>query len=183
MLWTMAEPLLATQLGTAPKPVGNASTHFAPHGAWRCAGNDDWISIVVRSDAEWRSLCAMVPGLSGLAALDLGQRIEARDKIGTTLAAWCAPQPATAIAAALLTAGIPAAALARTGDLANSPHLAARAFWEGGLPGLPWRASFGRARGPAPGLGEDIDRVLADVLGLSLERIAGLRASGAFGPC
>ena len=29
MLWTMAEPLLATQLGTPPKPMGNASTRHA----------------------------------------------------------------------------------------------------------------------------------------------------------
>ena len=49
MLWTMAEPLLATQLGTPPKPMGNASTRHAPHGAWRCAGDDDWISIVART--------------------------------------------------------------------------------------------------------------------------------------
>ena len=30
MLWTMAEPLVATQLGTPPKPMGNASTRHAP---------------------------------------------------------------------------------------------------------------------------------------------------------
>ena len=28
------------------------------------------------------------------------------------------------------------------------------------LPGLPWRASFGRVSGPAPGLGADTDAVL-----------------------
>jgi crotonobetainyl-CoA:carnitine CoA-transferase CaiB-like acyl-CoA transferase len=49
------------------------------------------------------------------------------------------------------------------------------------LPGLPWRASFGRATGPAPDLGADTDRILADVLGLSPERVAELRTSGALG--
>ena len=67
----------------------------------------------------------------------------------------------------------------------KSPHLAARGFWEthgaGVLPGLPWRASFGRTTGPAPGLGADADQVLADVLGLSPDRIAELRTSGALG--
>ena len=52
MLWTMAEPLVATQLGAPPKPMGNASPRYALHGVWRCAGDDDWISIVARSDAE-----------------------------------------------------------------------------------------------------------------------------------
>ncbi|MGZ3341744.1 MAG: CaiB/BaiF CoA transferase family protein, partial [Reyranella sp.] len=185
MLWTMAEPLVATQLGTPPKPMGNGSTRHAPHGAWRCAGDDDWISIVARSDAEWRALCPLVPGLSGLAALDLAQRIDAQRVIDAALAAWAATRPASAAAESLKKAGIPAAALARTGDLVKSPHLAAREFWDrhgaGVLPGLPWRASFGRTTGPAPGLGAESDHVLADVLGLSEERIADLRTSGALG--
>jgi len=144
MLWTMAEPLLATQLGEAPRPAGNASAGYRLHGVWRCAGDDDWISIVARSDKEWQALCRIVPG--------------ATDEV---LSTWAASQSAAAAAATLLKAGIPAAALARTGDLAKSPHLAARGFWQDGLPGLPWRASFGRATGAAPELGADTDQVLA----------------------
>jgi crotonobetainyl-CoA:carnitine CoA-transferase CaiB-like acyl-CoA transferase len=49
------------------------------------------------------------------------------------------------------------------------------------LPTLPWQASFGRAAGPAPGLGADTEAVLVDVLGVSSARIAELRASGALG--
>src|SRR5204863_540756 len=42
MLWTMAEPLLATQLDAPPQPQGNSSDRFVPHGVYRCAGEDDW---------------------------------------------------------------------------------------------------------------------------------------------
>ena len=185
MLWTMAEPLVATQLGTPPKPMGNASTRHAPHGVWRCEGDDDWISVVARTDAEWRALCDVVPGLSGMAGLDLDQRIGAERAIDAALTAWAGSRSAPAAAEALLKAGIPAAALARSGDLVKSPHLAARGFWDrhgaGVLPGLPWRASFGRTTGPAPELGADCDHVLASVLGLSQDRIAELRTSGALG--
>ena len=184
MLWTMAEPLLATQLGTPARPMGNGSTAHAPHGAWRCQGDDDWLSIVVRSDAEWRALCALVPGLSGLAGLDLAQRIDAERAIDAALAAWAGAQPAYA-PPTRSRAGIPAAALARTGDLVKSPHLAARSFWDrhraGVLPGLPWRASFGRATAPAPELGADTDHVLAKVLEMSQELIVDLRTSGVLG--
>ena len=173
MLWTMAEPLVASQLGTPAKPMGNDSPRHAPHGAWRCAGDDDWISLVVRSDADWRALCGLVPGLEGLAALDLGRRREAERAIDAALAAWAGSRSASVAADLLLKAGIPAAALARTADLVKSPHLAARGFWEthgaGVLPGLPWRSSFGRTTGPAPALGADADQVLADVLGLPPE--------------
>jgi crotonobetainyl-CoA:carnitine CoA-transferase CaiB-like acyl-CoA transferase len=165
--------------------MGNASTRYAPHGAWRCAGDDDWISIAVRTDAEWRELCSLVPGLSGMAALDLGQRMNAQKAIDAAMTAWTAPQSAIAAAESLLQAGIPAAALARHGDLVKSPHLAARDFWDshgaGVLPGLPWRADFGRTNGIAPGLGADTDQVLANVLGLPSRRIIELRAIGAIG--
>ena len=185
MLWTMAEPLIASQLGSPPKPMGNASTRHVPHGVWRCEGDDDWISLVARTDAEWRALCDLVPGLSGMAALDLGGRIAAQRAIDAALTAWAASRSASAAAESLLKAGVPAAALARHGDLVRSPHLAARAFWDrhgtGVLPGLPWRASFGRTIGPAPELGADCDHVLANVLGLSPQRIADLRTSGVLG--
>jgi crotonobetainyl-CoA:carnitine CoA-transferase CaiB-like acyl-CoA transferase len=85
----------------------------------------------------------------------------------------------------LLESGVPAAALARFSDLVNSPHLIARGFWDrhgsGVLPALPWQASFGRRTAPAPALGADTDRVLTEVLELPPERIAALRAVGAFG--
>jgi crotonobetainyl-CoA:carnitine CoA-transferase CaiB-like acyl-CoA transferase len=84
-----------------------------------------------------------------------------------------------------LRAGIPAAALATSRDLVDSEHLRARRFWEpydtAVLPGLPWRAGFGRASGAAPELGADIEAVLREVLGLSPDQIAALRRSGALG--
>jgi benzylsuccinate CoA-transferase BbsF subunit len=185
MLWTMAEPLVATQLGSPAKPRGNASTRHVPHGAWRSAGDDDWISLAVRTDDEWRALCGLVPALATMASLGLDQRRDAQHAIDAGLTDWAGRRSAAAAADLLLDAGIPAAALARHGDLVQSPHLAARGFWDrhgaGVLPGLPWRASFGRTLGPAPELGADADHVLATVLGLSLERIAELRTSGALG--
>ena len=102
MLWTMAEPLLATQLGTPPKPMGNASTRHAPHGAWRCAGDDDWISVVVRTDAEWRALCGLVPGLSDLAASISVSASDAERVIDAALTAWAGARSASAAAEALL---------------------------------------------------------------------------------
>lgn len=185
MLWTMAEPLVATQLDAPPKPMGNASTCHVPHGAWRCAGEDDWISVAVRTEAEWRALCDLVPGLAGMASLDFDRRRDAEHAIDSALAAWAGARSADAAARSLLNAGIPAAALARHGDLVQSPHLAARGFWDkqaaGVLPGLPWRASFGRAIAPAPELGADADQVLENIVGLSPERIAELRTSGVLG--
>jgi crotonobetainyl-CoA:carnitine CoA-transferase CaiB-like acyl-CoA transferase len=185
MLWTMAEPLLQAQLGDGPYPVGNYLERHAPHGVYRCTGNDDWLAIDAADDAQWRALCASVPALAPLAALGLAGRRERRREIDAALAAWARSLPAQEAAAALVRGGVPAAALATSRDLVDSPHLKARDFWEahgdGVLPGLPWRASFGHAGGPAPALGTDTDAVLRDVLGLGPNEIATLRDAGAFG--
>jgi crotonobetainyl-CoA:carnitine CoA-transferase CaiB-like acyl-CoA transferase len=185
MLWTMAEPLLQTQLGARPQPRGNQSDDHAPHGAYRCAGDDDWLGLAVTDDEEWRCLCAVVPALAAMAEFGFGERREQRGTIDTALAAWLRPQTAATAAATLLRAGIPAAALASATDLLASLHLRERGFWDvhrgGMIPGLPWQASFGRVTGPAPGLGADTDAVLRDVLDLSGDEIAALRRSGALG--
>jgi crotonobetainyl-CoA:carnitine CoA-transferase CaiB-like acyl-CoA transferase len=185
MLWTMAEPLLKTQLGAPPQPQGNGSDRYVPHGVYRCSGEDDWLSLVVRTDEDWRGLCAIVPALSPMAGFGLPERMERRAAIDDAVAAWLRPRPAAAVAAELLSARIPAAGLATSLDLVNSEHLRARGFWEthdsGVLPGLPWRASFGRASGAAPELGADTHTILREVLDFSPDQIAALQQSGALG--
>ena len=185
MLWTMAEPLLATQLGEPPRPRGNASGLHVPHGAWRCAGDDEWVALAVTSEAEWRRLCAAIPALEPLSGWTPSQREARGAGVNGVLAGWASRRPAAEAAAELRRAGVPAAALTDSVDLAADRHLHERNFWDshkaGVLPGLPWRASFGRAAGPAPCLGADTDAVLRDVLGLAPDRIAALRASGALG--
>jgi crotonobetainyl-CoA:carnitine CoA-transferase CaiB-like acyl-CoA transferase len=185
MLWTMAEPLLATQLGAAPQPCGNRSDRYVPHGAWRCAGDDAWIGVAVRNDAEWQRLCGMVPALAPMTGLGFGARMQQAAAIDDALCAWFRPQPPETAAAKLLRAGIPAASLANSVDLVASGHMLQRGFWEahgsGVLPGLPWRSSFGRQSGRAPDLGADTEAILQEVLDLPQDEIDALRRSDALG--
>ena len=164
LLWTLAAPLLAAGSGTPPEPMGNRSDAHAPHGAWRCAGEDAWLSLAVRDDGDWRALCGIVADLAPLSGLDFAGRVAREAEIDAALAAWCETRDMHAAASVLLRAGIPAAALASSADLVSDPHLRARGFWDahgaGVLPGLPWQASFGRARGEAPALGADTETVL-----------------------
>ncbi|HTZ36440.1 MAG TPA: CoA transferase, partial [Stellaceae bacterium] len=185
MLWTLAEPLLAAQLGEPPQPRGNRSASHAPHGAWRCAGEDEWIGLAVTSEAEWRRLCEVVAALEPLVGWTLKQRQGRSAGIDGILAGWASRRGSLAAEAELRRAGVPAAALRSAADLVADPHLQARGFWDphpnGVLPALPWRTDFGRATGPAPALGADTAAVLRDVLGLDDDAIARLRAAGALG--
>ena len=169
MLWTLAKPLLAAQCGAPPVPRGNQSDSDVLHGAWRCAGDDAWISIAVGSEEEAQNLRAAIGG----------------DGSEHAVAGWLRDRSPREAEAVLQRAGVAAAALASSVDLVASEHLRARGFWEaqgnGVLPGLPWRASFGRRSGDAPGLGADTETVLTDILGLSADDIDALRRSGALG--
>jgi crotonobetainyl-CoA:carnitine CoA-transferase CaiB-like acyl-CoA transferase len=164
ILWVLSGPLLAAQTGSPSGPAGNRSDRYAPHGAWRCEGEDAWVSLAIRDDKDWHTLCDLVPGLTPSA--DLSSRVACEAEIDAALTAWFAGQDAQVASPSLLRAGIPAAALANSTDLVNSAHLRASGFWDthgqGVLPGLPWRASFGRATGPAPAPGADTDAVLRD---------------------
>ncbi len=166
MLWTLADPLLQTQCGAPPSPRGNRSEHHVVHGAFRCAGDDAWISVAAEREEELRALCSRLAGQD--------------------LESWLKDRDAADAERSLRNAGIAASALADASRLAVSDHLRQRDFWEpygdGLLPGLPWRSSFGRQFGKAPGLGADTDSVLAEVLGLSRGEIDRLRQSAALGP-
>jgi len=120
-----------------------------------------------------------------MAGLNLRERLAARADIDTALAGWLRPLAAADVACVLLRAGIAAAPVANACDLVDNPHLNARGFWDrhgsGVLPGLPWRASFGRTNGPAPEHGADTDAVLAEILGCSTAEIAALHQSGVLG--
>jgi crotonobetainyl-CoA:carnitine CoA-transferase CaiB-like acyl-CoA transferase len=165
LLWTLAEPLLAAQSGTRPEPRGNRSERHIVHDAFRCAGEDAWISVAVEDETELRRLSAV------LAGQDLGS--------------WLQDRGAADAERVLRNAGVAAWALADASSLVASEHLRQRGFWDryrdGLLPGLPWRTSFGRRSGDAPGLGTDTDSVLAEVAELSPGEIDALRVSGALG--
>ena len=52
-----AEPLMDYLMnGRDAGPQGNRERGIAPHGAYPCAGEDEWIAIAARTDAHWQAL-------------------------------------------------------------------------------------------------------------------------------
>ena len=125
-----------------------------------------------RADGDgMAALCAIVPGLSGWPR---SISASAATPSAPSMPPWplgprADPQPAAA--EALLKAGIPAAALARYADLVQSPHLAARAFWDkhgdGVLPGIAVARQFRPRDRPRAGTRRGCRSGARDVLGLS----------------
>ena len=185
MLWTMAEPLIEAQTATPPTPKGNRSRTRAPHGIYRCDGEDNWIGISISNTKQWVYFCDLIDDLAPNRSFGLADRMAQEDKINATINIFTSKQNATALAKRLSGLGIAAAALSSTTALSKDNHLMERGFWDpvegGALPGLPWRSSFGRKNGPAPALGEHTESVLHKILGLSEAELAALQSDGALG--
>jgi crotonobetainyl-CoA:carnitine CoA-transferase CaiB-like acyl-CoA transferase len=166
--------------GENPARRGSSDPRYAPHGVYRCAGDDVWIAVAVETDEEWQALTAILadPELSSNFLANAAGRLENRDRVDAALERWTAertPREATEI---LQSAGIPAGPAFKNFELFDDPHITAREFFETvthpiagthRYPGAAWKMTGTslRTRTPAPLLGEHNDYVLRDLLGLT----------------
>lgn len=167
--------------GREPLPTGNSRPGHAPYGCYRCAGEDQWCSIAVTTDLEWRSFCDAI-GRTELASAPpfatLRSRLAHRMELDALVSEWTRERSPREVMERLQAVGVPAGMVATGGDLLEDPHLAARGFLiETGhprlgplpLPGIAGKLSEtpGSVWRHAPLLGQDNDYVLAEVLGLA----------------
>ena len=176
--------LLEHQFGGDIRAFGNRHPRMAPHGVYRCAGDDAWVAMACRDEADWHALCRLLPDLPARA--DLAARIDAHDAIDAAVAAWTGRRAKQQAAEELQAAGVPAGAVNVTPDMTADPQVQARGFFvplEAGptpMPGNPVQmAGIGSADWtPCPRLGADNRAVLADWLGYDAARIDALEAAG-----
>ena len=191
LLATLAPYMLQAQAeGRQPEPTGNAHPTIAPHGIYRAAGADRWLSLAVQDDAQWAALATMVGGDAADARFSTAPgRIGARAELDRVVQAWTAGQDRDALVARLRQAGIAAAPVQDIGEMWNDGQLTARGMkGVAELPGLgtedlfraPWLFSdFTPPReGRGPLLGEHNEPVLKGLLGLSHAEFDGLVADG-----
>jgi crotonobetainyl-CoA:carnitine CoA-transferase CaiB-like acyl-CoA transferase len=168
----------------------NTENHppMAPHGVYAAAGDDNWVAIAARDDADWARLAATIgepwaldPTLATFAA-----RAARRGEIDAKLTDWTRALERGQSEAAIRAAGVPAAQVARPEDrIEHDPRTAEWGLWpevehdEIGkvrVEGIPIHMSetdWSITRG-APCLGNDNDYVYGDLLGLSPDEIADL---------
>ena len=174
----IGEYLLAFAMnGTIPERHGNRSSFFVPSGCYPCAGQDRWITMVIRNEREWRELCALLGKPSWQTAADFQDahvRLNHHDEIDRAIAGWTSKQEAGAAQELLQARGIAAGMVAHVDDLGRDPHLRARRFFESaddGLryPGNPIRlnGSVGPISWRGPDLGRDNEYVFCTLLGRS----------------
>lgn len=184
------EPLEVLINGREPARRGNRSPFYAPHGVFRCKGEDRWVAIAVRDAGEWRSLCAVL-GLDGFAGreelMSLTGRQDAADEIKTAIGQRTAELDDWEVAAALQHAGVPASPVEDVGDTVGRDELRHSYLHESEHPfghsmlqqhePITWdgeRLPVSRA----PFMGEHTAELLEALLGMDEAAIGDLAAEG-----
>ncbi len=168
---------------------GNRTAHAAPHGAFRCDGEDRWIAIAVFDDRQWQALVATMDSpdwaLEPRFSTFVGRKAN-EDDLERHIEAWTATREAFALADRLQDAGVPAGVVQTARDvLENDAHLHARGFYryldhpEAGrtaYDGTHFRLhdTPGGPDRPAPLLGQHTEYVVKQLLGMSDEEVAEL---------
>ncbi len=182
----------ATMNQRAPGPQGNAHPMMAPHGYFPCRGDDVWLALAARSEAEWRSLCRVMgrPQLAQDPRFEtLAGRQEHREALEAEIAAWTQTQDVEAAARQLQAAGLAAMPLRTVAGRGEDAHLQARRTHEQidhpftgveYMHSIPWKLSETppQIRGPAPQVGQHNAYVFGELLGLSAEEQQQLAEDG-----
>ena len=162
-IWTLGAILAGLpDAQTQPAALGNRHPQHAPQGCYPCEGEDRWLTLCIRDDAEWARLAAHI----GDDALRPEWRtVEGRradhDAIDTVIADWTRSQDTLALMASLQADGLAAGTVMNAADLHASDHLAARAWFitheKLTVPGFPFHfaSAGGTVRSLGPDLGQD----------------------------
>ena len=118
--------------GDDPKPKGNHYILAAPHGVYRCQGEDRWCVISVRDDAEWRSFCRVIGReelISDERFKSLRWRLKNCAELDALVAAWTETHLAEEIMTQCQGAGVPASVVQSGADLLKDPQLRHRNYF------------------------------------------------------
>jgi len=195
-----AEPLMDYLMnGRTAGPQGNRERGIAPHGAYPCAGEDEWIAIAARTDAEWTALLAAARQDGADAALADPRwqrgliRLKAQDDLDAAVSEWTRTQDAAELAERLQAAGVPAACFCGPEQLLVEEDFTtlctagidlsaeAAAPIRGALYiGAPWKFPRTPAAitGPVANRGEHDPYVFTELLQIPAAELADLREAG-----
>ncbi len=185
--------------GRAWKRYGNRSPYkpAAPHGAYRCQGDDRWVAIACFTETEWRSV-ARVAGhgdwLDDKRFATLADRLAHQDALDAAVGAWTAGKTAEDVMTALQNAGVPAGVCQNAEDRCDKDPQLRHLNWLTEVTGtkigtwpvyeLPMKMTRTPAYigGPinrgAPGYGEDNLWVFTNLLGMTTSDVERLAEDG-----
>lgn len=170
---------------TKAQRQGNESAQMAPHNVYPCKGTDNWVTIAVARDDEWRKLAVTLGRSDWLENPEFANartRWEHRQALDSGVAAWTRERSREEVTRALQAAGVAAFPSCNMQDIADDPHLNERGAIQSlsgpdgkfrKVVGPPWRFSRtpGKLETWTPKLGEHNRYVFGELLGLGDDEI------------
>lgn len=174
--------------GVKPLRTGNDVPGIAPHNVYPCIGVDQWVSIVVATDDEWRSFACALGHHDWIEDARFSTRQARwvrRRELDAHIGDWTRSRSPEEVTRILQQAGVAAFPSYTAADIANDPHVNERGTIQSmkgpdgetrKVVGPPWRFSRTPARLGrwTPKLGEHNEYVFGKLLGLSREEIVAL---------
>ena len=164
---------------------GNHSRVMAPHNNFPCRGDDQWVSIAIKTEEEWQHFCQAIDHIE-LANdgrfSDMHNRLANQDELDRIVAEWTNERSGYEVMEILQGAGVAAVPCIGGQERFLDPHFQERKVFtffphpatESTLiPGSPWKMSETKCPiyRPAPMLGQHNQYVFGDLLGFSKEQI------------
>ena len=180
--------------GRAAGSLGNRSGEgFVPNGVFAARGDEQWLALSCRSDAEWAALVDFLgrPAWAVTPALATAEgRRAAEDALEAELAAWIAARDRDELFRDLQEARVTAGPVLSAKDAAEDPHARQSAAWrrlnatadypatEFPAPSFTFARSDVGLRTPPALFGEHNEYVYRELLGVSDEEYARFEADG-----
>ncbi|MFC1971569.1 CaiB/BaiF CoA transferase family protein, partial [Chloroflexota bacterium] len=178
--------------GRIARRMANRDPRAAPHGAYKCQGDDRWITIAVFSKDEWAGFCKTLgqpEWTSDSKFRNLAGRKENEDELDRLVAEWTIKYTAEQVMDLMQAQGVPAGIASTGEDLYNDPQLKHRehfVYLEHKVIGrhayqneaIRFSKSPPEFRKAGPCIGEDNEYIYKDILGLSDDDISNLLAEG-----
>jgi benzylsuccinate CoA-transferase BbsF subunit len=194
-----AVPLLTPLLleyqtnGKTAERIGNRSTYAAPHGIYRCKGQEKWCSICVFTDEDWAQFCRAIHNPDWTKEekfATLSGRIEHVDKLDALVEAWTLEHTREEVVSIMQREGVSSGIVKDGEDLDQDPQLKHRHFyWDlehpalgnfsySGMPALMSKTPYKVERSPC--LGEHNEYVYTKILGIPDEEFVDMMEEGVF---
>jgi benzylsuccinate CoA-transferase BbsF subunit len=162
-------------------PRGNQHPMMAPHGIYPCAGKDKWVSIAVKTQAEWQAFCTAIGSpkwAKDERFADVFGRLQHREALDDLVAQWTRQHKNYEAMHLLQKHGVAAAIVATLEDVYLDPHDAFRRTSlkivdkrqdpQDVVYGIPWRLSDtpGAIHKLASPMGADNERIFRGMLNM-----------------
>jgi benzylsuccinate CoA-transferase BbsF subunit len=173
---------------------GNRVVNAAPHGAYRCRGDDRWCAIAVYSEEEWRRFCGVLgnpPWTMEERFTTLVKRKENEDDLDQLVEAWTMERNPEQVTRLMQAEGV-AAGVVETGEdiLLHDEQIKARDYFvtldhpAGNVlcenTTIMFSETPSKVRRAGPTMGQDNEYVYGEILGMPEEEINQYYVDGVF---